>query len=294
MATDARVALIDLLTEEFGAEIELDFATERLTAHFALRAVEWVLEAAGSTPEMSRHEEPRRLARSETVTAVCAAHKRRYDAWIHDDDMDSPETVEGYVGVLEEVLGVDLAILPVPTLPRVPARFAAPDGPAIEAITCAYREFSDHDPDTWLIQRRVGRYAADFDLDDDLDRFIAHWSYRRDYPNPWVEINRGDALRHMTAVQRKSLVWSAPPFWDPGEKVARSRAEDFLYVFDLKRTRFFTNGDGYRSRNLHDGNYFRITGHAMFETGVVAIGPRYAGLWWHAEGDRATPLGMSP
>ena len=193
-----------------------------------------------------------------------------------------------YVDLVAESLGTDLAAVPASPVRAAPARFGAPND---EAMVQAIRARTDitirSEPGGWWVQRRVSGRPLTEDLTDELDRFIAHWSYRRSHPNPWLEIGRGDAITRMVALQRTSLLWSRLPWRDPGAGAARDRAEGFLACFTAD-TRYFTNGQNLTS------SAFRINPEAMMDNGVVLLGPRHAGLWRHSEGEANTPLGMSP
>jgi hypothetical protein len=208
-----------------------------------------------------------------------ARHEQHDGAW--------PPSVEADVTLIEAALDTDLSVFPAPADATALIRFAPPtDERVVDSINAQPGTFLAVEPDSWLIQRCVGRFDLHKpDLSAELDRFIAHRGYQRDHPNPWAEHSRTDAPALLVGIQRTSLVWSAPPPWDPGATLARERAEQFLGCFPTD-ARFFSNADG-------SAWSFRIT-PAMFDTGVVVMSQQYAGIWWHAEGDRNAPLGFSP
>lgn len=306
MSRNARTALVDLLSTEIGPAVDTadpHMDDGWLTAHVALRAVEWVLDAAGFGPNQPAASQVwGRLGMHETVDAVAAAHRRYELASDNDDGLEWPMPVDSYVGVIETVLATDLAALPVGPELSAPGRFAAPNEPDLVRSIEATTEFNGRfELYSWLIQRRVGGALCRHDLPSEIDRFIAHWSFRRSHPNPWVEWDRDAAFSLMVGIQRTSLVWSGRPRWDPGVETARDRALQFLFCF-AEDTRFFTNCDAHvldswtqeRGCDLLNGARFRINPEAMFDTGIVLFSRHAAGLWWHSEGDPDTPLGMSP
>jgi hypothetical protein len=303
LVKNVRTVLVDLLTDDLGAAIDTSDLEDRrgdgfgwLTAHVALRAVEWVLDAAGFGPDEAEAADLwQRLALNDTVDTLADAYWRHELASLSDDDLEWPLPVGSYVTLVEEVLGVDLTSMPVRSGLQAPVRFGAPaEEGMVRSIEAAIDFGGRFDPRSWLIQRRVGRHPIETDPTAELDRFIAHWAYRRNFPNPWVEVGRDDAFAHIVAVQRTSLVWSARPWWDPGADVARGRAAQFLACF-TGDTRFFTNGHGYRKSGIDlSSNHFTINPNSMFDTGIVMMSPRIAGIWWHSEGNPHTPLGMSP
>lgn len=129
------------------------------------------------------------------------------------------------------------------------------------------------------MQRRVGQVAvAGRDLTDELDRFVAHWSYLR-RGSEWMEVGRGLVPTFLVALQRTSVLYGPRPWWDPGARRAAARAADFLACFS-EGSRFFTNTDGFPHRI--DGQRFGLT-DSLFDAGLVALGARYAGMWWHVE-----------
>lgn len=260
----ARDELVTLLADEFGAGVEPDDRGEgRLTAHGALRAVEYVLDRDG-------------LATDRCVEELAAAHRQAYADWIHDDDAVWPPPVEKYAGMVERVLGLDLAALPAAAGALV--RFGAPiDETQIGCIEQLAGHFGHDEPQTWRLQRCVGHLdTGKDDHDRELDRFVAHWGYRRDHPNPWQEIDRAAAIAHLVKLQREPLLSAGPGHVPPRLAVARDNVDTFLYCFG-PGTRYFTNGA------------FRITGAAT-DTGVVLLSGALAGLWWHAEGVRGIAL----
>jgi len=129
---------------------------------------------------------------------------------------------------------------------------------------------------------RAVEYVLDRDdirkdsLDDELDRFVAHWDYRRDHHNPWQEICRADAIARLVKLQREPLLSAGPGYTPTRLTAAHDKVDAFLYCFGSD-TRFFTNGA------------FRITEAAM-DTGVVLLSRSLAGIWWHAEGIRGIAL----
>ena len=260
----ARDVLIELLADEFGAGVEQDeHGVGRLTAHGALRAVEYVLDRDG-------------LATVGSMEALTTAHRQAYYDWEVDDDAVWPPPVEQYVAMIERVLDLDLATIPAARGALI--RFAAPiDEVQIGCIKELIGDFGYNDPPTWRIQRCVGRLDIRQDcLDDELDRFVAHWDHRRDHPNPWQEISRADAITHLVKLQREPLLSAGPGYHPTPLPAAHDRVDTFLYCFGPD-TRYFTNGS------------FRLTDAAM-DTGVVLLSSRLAGLWWHAEGLRGIAL----
>jgi hypothetical protein len=282
-----RQMVVDLLTTTGGVA---DDGHEWATAHGALRALEWALDASGLDPRMPDGQRLRLMLGSpQSVQAVTQAHWQRQLAYFaSDDDQPWPPSVPAYVDLVQDTLGVDLAALAVADAGNALVRFAAPDTDAlIQAIGAQCEFFDDLEPDAWLIQRCIGPLdVTRTDLSAELDRFIGHWDYRRDALNPWIPLERAEAVEHLITVQRTSLMWSNPDWTGPAVDLAAARATRFLSCFD-QSTRYFTNALGPRSWA------FRITG-AAFDTGVVMINPRLAGIWWHAEGDRSAPLGVSP
>jgi hypothetical protein len=107
---------------------------------------------------------------------------------------------------------------------RAASRFGAPL--AEDAVACVDVQTTEYmgrfDPVNWLVQRRVGRCSRKPDLTAELDRFVAHWSYRRDLPNAWMEVDRNEAVDLIVALQRTSLVWG--PHRDRNLNNARARS----------------------------------------------------------------------
>jgi hypothetical protein len=212
-----RTLLADVLTDHLGTVIEPDLPDDWLTAHVALRAVEWALDAAGRGPVT--------CLSPASADALAGAHRRQ------ELRSDRPTPVRSYVGLIEEVLGADLGALPAAPDARAPVRFGAPND---EDLIRSIREQADFagrfDPLAWVIQRRVGRPPRRHDPSGDLDRFMARWSYARDVLSPWVEVGRDDAFAHVVAVRRVSLADSVARgrrvarSWAPGPEVAGDRA----------------------------------------------------------------------
>lgn len=269
---EVRRILVDHLTTELGPAIDTtDPGEGRLTAHVALRTVEWVLDSSGLGPDDPRVEATwRALGQAETVDALAAVHRRReWEYYYTDDDDDEwPLPVGHYADLIETVLDTDLAALAVDTWRPATARFGAPTDATVIGCIEAQREFSPHDPFTWRIQRCIGLADPHADeLDAELDRFVAQWSPMQ---VRWVEINRGQAIDHLVDCLRTSA-----PVRDPGERAARDPVDGFLYCFP-RQTRYFTD-------TKRTGRYsFRIT-QAALDTGVVAISRSLAGIWWFAE-----------
>lgn len=254
MADDVRADLTDLLTDELGPVVDTeDFDNGWLTAHVALRAVEWTLESAGY-PDSVAPGLWRRLASNDAVDAVSTAHRAEEYAWIADDAHEWPTPVDAYVGLIERTLGVDLAALNAAphTAPhlRPPLRFAAPNEPAmVAAITARDDFFGRVDPLSWLIQRRVGRPSLEPpDVPTEINRFVAHWPVVADTVGSWTEISRADAVTGM----------AAEATWLRDRDLARAGATRFLACF-TPETRHFVSDCSRPS--------------------YVALGRRLAGLW---------------
>ncbi|GCD96874.1 hypothetical protein [Embleya hyalina] len=292
---NVRGALVAMLAREFGEGVDTEdpvLHDGRLVGHFALRAVEWLLDTGGFGADDARYTRLwERLGARATLDTLASAHRRHERAWLSDADVVWPLPPGTYVELIQEALGSDLANLPMAIEPpppgRAAVRFAAPFDENIARSIAARTDFEGHlDPRSWVIQRCIGHDPRAPDPTDTLDRFVAHWSYRRSVLSPWVEVNRSDAVDHLVRLQRTSLLYTRPPGRRPSADVARARVELFLACFG-DDTRFFTNGPWYGSRRSEADRDFRspdfgIT-DATVDSGVVMIDARVAGLWWHAE-----------
>ncbi|HEX6684174.1 MAG TPA: hypothetical protein VF062_15325 [Candidatus Limnocylindrales bacterium] len=260
------------MRSRFGAELDIeDQGSGRLLAHAALGTTEWVLESFGHKEILPSRSRP------DTAESLAAEHRRKEQEWYHDDDARWPLPVTDYVTLIESVLGVDFEALPEGQWRPALARFGAPTTELMVGGIRAQTDFGYNDPDSWLIQHRIGGPIDDDTVDLEIDRFIDHWDWERHTPTRWHEVDRGEAVVRLIYVQRESLLFSRNQGWDPGEKLARMRADDFLYPFP-KATRFFTNS---RARDSYS---FRITPYTL-DTGVIAFSEEMAGIWWRAEDD---------
>lgn len=280
---DVRQVLVERLTTEIGPEVDTDDPELGwLTAHAALRTVEWVLDSCGYGPDHPLAQPAwRALALTSTVDALKAAHTQRESEWYGNDDDDGwPLPVGDYVTLIESLLDTDLAGLAVEAWRPATARFTVPTDETVIGCIRERKYFGYNDPDSWVIQRRIG--LADLsqcDIEAELDRFVVHWSFKRNCPNPWLEIDRGQAIENLVRGQRTSLLWRRVPWSVPTEREARDKVDSFLYCFPRRQTRFFTNCE-------RPGSYwFYLVTEATFDTGVVAISPGLAGIWWFAEAD---------
>src|SRR5262245_17330978 len=124
MTTPMREVLVATLADELGAAVDTadsDMDDGWLTAHVALRTVEWVLDAAGH-PDLALS-----VCTHDNVSALAKLHQSHEFASFDDDALDWPLPVTSYADMIEGVLGVDLASLPVEGELSAPARFAAPN-----------------------------------------------------------------------------------------------------------------------------------------------------------------------
>jgi hypothetical protein len=274
VARRIREKLVDTLRDRLGAELDdEDPGDGRMTAHAALRTLEWVLESFGHKEFSPALEDPG------TVEEIVAEFRRRELAWYGDDgdDSDWPPPVVGYVELIESVLGTDLDSMPDSPWRPALARFGAPTTDQIVESIKARTDFGYNEPQTWLIQHRIGGPIDDDTIDLEIDRFIAHWGFRRDTSSAWHECDRGQALAHLVYIQRHSLVWTNHPGWVKDDREAEVRAHNFLVCFP-KATRYFSNASSPRS------SWFPITEYT-FDTGIIAFCDNLAGIWWHAEED---------
>ncbi|MFI0206660.1 hypothetical protein [Streptomyces sp. NPDC016734] len=265
-----------------------------MIAHVALESAKWVLEAAGLGPETLECAAAwRRLRQGRTVDVLAEAHWDQALYSMADEDALWPLPIDAYIELIGHAIGIDLNALTARSAVPFDAisRFGAPlADDALQSIRGQSGEnIGRFDPASWLVQRRVGSRSRTSDLTAELDRFVAHWSYKRDFPNVWVEVGRDEAISVIVAVQQTSLVWG--PLKSRNLHDAHAHAEQFLGCF-ASNDRYFTNGCRFNQGRL-DLYSFTIAG-ALMEAGVVAMDDRHAGIWWHAEGDRSTPLGMSP
>jgi hypothetical protein len=271
MGGDVRAELTHLLIEELGPAIDTEdsFLDDGwLTAHVALRAVEWTLEATGHGLPMSNDVDLwQRLASDDTVTALSAAHKADESAWLADDAHPWPTPVTSYVDMIETILGVDLAALPASPSPEpqhrgairpqsrapslsAPLRLAAPNEPRVLRAIATRDDFLGRfDPQSWLIQRRVGRLSRETqNITTEIGRFVGHWPVVAQVVDSWTEVERADAIAGM----------AAGATWLHDLDLARDRAIEFLACFSS------------------DTRYFLSENRQTF---CVAIDHRIAGLW---------------
>jgi hypothetical protein len=271
MVTSVRAELAGLLAELLGPTVDTEdsFLDDGwLTAHVALRAVEWTLEATGYGMLRPEYVDLwRRLASDDTVTALATAHRADEDVWFADDAHPWPTPVRSYVDMIVTTLGIDLAAWPAmsslepghrgavrrfgsPLKFSAPLRFAAPNEPEIvRAITARDDFYGRLDPSSWLIQRRVGRLSHETpDVMAEIDRFVGHWPVVREMVDSWVEVDRAAAVAGMTAAAT----------WFHDHDLAEHHAIRFLACFSP------------------DTRYFISEGLRSF---CVAIDRRIAGLW---------------